>query len=68
MKIEERTTIILTPEIEPSNATERLLSWRSSNPNVATVDRTGKVEGIDGSIIVVSFGSNKKNFQFYNDH
>lgn len=37
------STEVLIPTINPSNATNKAISWSSSNEKVATVDETGKV-------------------------
>lgn len=37
----------LTATVEPSNATNRAVSWKSSNTSVATVDASGKVTGVN---------------------
>ncbi len=39
-------SIQLTPIITPANATNRTVSWNSSNPSIATVDASGKVIGL----------------------
>jgi formylglycine-generating enzyme required for sulfatase activity len=39
-------TATLTPTFIPTNAHNKKVSWESENPNVATVDNTGKVTGI----------------------
>ena len=36
-------TVSLTATVQPDNATDKSVSWTSSNPNVATVDANGKV-------------------------
>ena len=36
----------LAATVNPSNATDRTVSWKSSDTAVATVDRTGKVTGV----------------------
>lgn len=38
-------TVQLTATITPSNATNKAITWTSSNPNIATVNSTGKVTG-----------------------
>ena len=42
----EGNTLTLTATITPIYATDRTLTWSSSNPSVATVDNTGKVTAI----------------------
>lgn len=48
-------SIILTPSIAPANATNKKVTWTSSNTNVATVDWQGKVyaKGIGNAVITV---------------
>ena len=36
----------ITPTIEPSNATDKSVTWRSSNPKVASVNADGEVTGL----------------------
>lgn len=54
--------IRLTPIITPSNATERVLTWSSSNPSVATVDVTGTVttKGVGKTTITVKTVNGKE--------
>ncbi len=44
LQVGERTT--LTATVTPSNATNRSVTWQSSNPDVATVDESGTVTGV----------------------
>ena len=39
-------TFSLIPHVQPSNATDQDIQWRSSNGGVATVDQTGKVTAV----------------------
>ena len=39
-------TQMLTPNVEPENATNRFVTWTSSNPEIATVSAAGLVTGI----------------------
>ncbi|GKU29134.1 hypothetical protein CFB3_12400 [Clostridium folliculivorans] len=38
--------LTLVPAVNPSNATDKSLTWTSSNPNIATVDSIGKVHAV----------------------
>lgn len=42
-------TLDLTAKVVPLTASDRSVSWSSSNPSVATVDASGKVTGVNGS-------------------
>jgi transglutaminase/protease-like cytokinesis protein 3 len=55
-------TETLTPTINPSNATNRNVTWTSSNNNVATVDNTGKVtaKAAGTAIITVTTADSSK--------
>ncbi len=48
----ESEQIIAT--IEPTNATERELTWISSDPSIATVDSTGKVTGVKVGTVTIT--------------
>lgn len=41
---------VLTAVIAPDNATNKVVTWHSSNPAVATVDSAGVVTGVDSGI------------------
>lgn len=53
----------VTPTIYPKDASEKKLTWTSSNPNVASVSSNGTVKGIKGGDCVITCtatdGSNK---------
>ena len=55
-------TITLQAIITPNNATDKNVTWSSSNPEVATIDsKTGKVTGvIDGTTTITVTTSNGK--------
>ena len=43
----------MTATVEPSNATNKKVTWKSSNPSVATVDENGKVKGLkEGKVTI----------------
>ncbi|MBW7650777.1 DUF5057 domain-containing protein [Anoxybacillus sp. ST4] len=39
-------TVSLTATVAPNNATYKTIEWRSSNPNIASVDENGRVTGV----------------------
>lgn len=39
-------TFGLTPTITPTNASTKVLTWESNNPNVVTVDSNGNIRGV----------------------
>lgn len=55
-------TITLQAMITPSNATDKNVTWSSSNPTVATIDsKSGKVKGVnDGTTTITVTTSNGK--------
>ncbi|AFM43195.1 Ig-like domain-containing surface protein [Desulfosporosinus acidiphilus SJ4] len=44
----------LVTTITPSNATNQAVTWKSSNPSVATVDQNGKVLAINGGTATIT--------------
>lgn len=46
LTLKEKTSEILKIQYTPSNATNKNITWQSSNKNIATVDSSGKVTGI----------------------
>ncbi len=54
-------TLSLKANITPSNATNKSITWKSSNPSVASVSADGVVRGIKrGSVIITATSSNGK--------
>lgn len=55
--------VVLRANVTPSNATNRKLSWTSSNPNVATVNNNGEVVAKNKGVALITVtardGSNK---------
>lgn len=52
LKVGANETLIAT--IAPTNATNKNITWKSSNPAVATVDSKGKIVGVKAGIAVIS--------------
>lgn len=62
-KVEMGKTLTLTPTYNPTTATNKILTWSSSDENVATVDNSGKItpKKVGSTIItIVSKDGNKK--------
>ncbi len=59
LKISE--SLELKANIEPSNASNKTITWTSSNTNIATVNSSGKVEAIqDGKVKITAKSNNGK--------
>ena len=52
MNIGETTT--LTATVAPNDATYKTITWRSSNPNIASVDENGKVIGLSTGQVTIT--------------
>ena len=52
--ITPRGTLMLTAEIQPADATQPGVVWRSSNTSVATVSETGQVTGVAVGTAVIT--------------
>lgn len=51
----------LTATVKPSNATDKTLTWKSSNPEVAKVDKNGKVTAVkNGTATITCTSANGK--------
>ena len=60
-KLAVGSVLQLTAKLSPSNATVKTLTWKSSNPAVATVDSSGKVKALKkGTATVYARASNGK--------
>ena len=57
-------SILLRTEITPADATNKKLTWESSDPSVVTVSDTGKIQAVGGGTAVITCtaadGSGKK--------
>lgn len=56
--IKEKATDTLSVSYNPSNATNKNVTWKSSNTNVATVNSSGKVTGINPGTATITVISN----------
>ena len=54
-------TLQLTPNVKPSTATNRSVTWSSSNPSVATVSNTGLVTGKAAGTATITVKTNDGN-------
>jgi hypothetical protein len=62
LTVEEGATQTLTPTIAPANATNKAVTWKSSNDAIATVSETGEVTGVaqgEAAITVATEDGNK---------
>lgn len=54
-------TVVLKATVNPSNTTDKSITWSSSNKSVATVSSSGEVKAVDnGSAIITAKTSNGK--------
>lgn len=54
LTLEEGESYTLTAEVMPENATDRTVSWSSSDESTATVDNTGKVTAVKAGTATVT--------------
>ncbi|EMT46357.1 DUF5057 domain-containing protein [Anoxybacillus flavithermus] len=47
-------TVSLTATVAPNNATYKTIAWRSSNPNIASVDENGRVTGLSTGQVTIT--------------
>ena len=52
--IKKGASLQLTATVNPSNATDRTVTWSSSDAAVATVDKTGKVTGVKAGTATIT--------------
>lgn len=62
LTIKEQSTEKLDIIYSPSNATNKKVTWKSSNNNIATVDQNGKVTGIKPGSATITAVSNDGGF------
>lgn len=55
------SSLTLKPTISPSDATNKNVTWKSSNPNVAIVDQNGKVTGKKEGTVTITVTTNDGN-------
>lgn len=56
--IDVNETITLNVIVEPANISDKTVIWRSNNPDIASVDGSGRVTGISGGSTVITATSN----------
>ncbi len=54
LSIPDNKTYTLTATVTPSNATNKSVTWSSSNTSVATVDQSGKVTAVSGGSCTIT--------------
>ena len=54
LSLTEGDSRTLTATVGPSNATEKTVTWSSSDPNVATVDQSGKVTAVGAGSVTIT--------------
>ncbi len=61
VKLEIGETLTLESNIEPNNATNKIITWSSNNTNIATVKSDGKVEALqEGTVKITAKSNNEK--------
>ncbi|MBQ6302047.1 MAG: Ig-like domain-containing protein [Bacteroidales bacterium] len=58
LTIEKGKNATLTATINPSNATDKTVTWKSSNTAIATVDQNGKVTAVEVGSAVITVTTN----------
>lgn len=56
--VEVKKSITLSSTVSPENVQDKSLLWFSSNNNIATVDKNGKVTGISGGTVTITGAAN----------
>lgn len=61
VKLKIGETLILETDIEPNNASNKKITWSSSNTNIVTVNSDGKVEALqEGTVKITAKSNNEK--------
>lgn len=60
--IKEKDSAILNINFIPSNATNKKVTWKSSNPNIVTIDSSGKITAIKPGTATITVVSNEGGF------
>jgi len=55
-------TMQLTVEVEPPNASNKAVTWTSSNPGIATVNATGWVTAVAKGVTIITVTTNNGSF------
>lgn len=61
LTLEEGKTSTLTATVAPSNASDKTVSWTSSEPTIATVDQNGKVTAVKAGQTNITVTTNNGN-------
>jgi len=56
--VEIKQSITLSSSVAPENVEDKSLIWFSSNNNIATVDKYGKVTGVSGGTVTITGAAN----------
>ena len=65
IQLRPNTSEVLTATIEPYNATDKDITWTTSDPSVATVDENGKVIAINNGTATISAKTREKEATCY---
>ena len=60
LTLKEGESYTLTATVTPADATERTVTWKSGNPDVATVSDEGKIEAVHTGICIITASAGGK--------
>ena len=60
--IEVGKSVTVSATVKPSDATDKTLTWSSLNPDIATVDSTGKITGVNAGTCKIRVGTPTNDF------